>query len=543
MRLVKFISLLILLFSIVEEKQSQCSNFTVNAGLSADLVTETLYSEDFTGQNGKGIEGTNPKDVSGCTWDIDATNAILSDQLDYFKVVNDKLESRDLDGICSWISPSVNIQNFMNINLSLNASQISNANRYEASDIFYSEYSIDGGSWTYFSNNGQMTDGLSATTVTVSQSGLNGSTVRIRVKIAVNEDNERFRLDDILVTGQSYKKNICSGANLTLGGSPTASGFIGSPVVSYQWTPSIGLSSPNVSNPTSNPSSNNIYKVIASYIDNGVTCQDSSLLYVNIADQIVISSSTPVCITDTLIISETGGNAQEWLWTSNQGATILNDDQSSSRVVGMTNGEVFTVVTQDYINNCLNNTASTTVQVNPQPTGVNWTNPISTVCSGINPYNLTGGIPLPIAPDSSYYSGAGVTNNIYDPSTTGYGNSLLPVELMYIYIDNNGCKDTALNTINVRQSPDAELTTTNSGAINFNINASGDWAYCDISSPPYLLNIELSTVITAANTLGTTYSIDFGNGDPAMTIFPGVNTTGSYTNPGNYEIKNLNLHS
>ena len=416
MRLVKFISLLILLFSIVEEKQSQCSNFTVNAGLSADLVTETLYSEDFTGQNGKGIEGTNPKDVSGCTWDIDATNAILSDQLDYFKVVNDKLESRDLDGICSWISPSVNIQNFMNINLSLNASQISNANRYEASDIFYSEYSIDGGSWTYFSNNGQMTDGLSATTVTVSQSGLNGSTVRIRVKIAVNEDNERFRLDDILVTGQSYKKNICSGSNLTLGGSPTASGFIGSPVVSYQWTPSTGLSSPNVSNPTANPTSNNIYKVIASYIDNGVTCQDSSLLYVNIADQIVISSSTPVCITDTLIISETGGNAQEWLWTSNQGATILNDDQSSSRVVGMTNGEVFTVVTQDYINNCLNNTASTTVQVNPQPTGVNWTNPINTVCSGINPYNLTGGIPLPISPDSSYYSGAGVTNNIYDPS-------------------------------------------------------------------------------------------------------------------------------
>ena len=537
MRLVKFISLLILLFSIVEEKQSQCSNFTVNAGLSADLVTETLYSEDFTGQNGKGIEGTNPKDVSGCTWDIDATNAILTDQFDYFKVVNDKFQSRDLDGICSWISPSVNIQDFININLSLKASQISDANRYEASDIFYSEYSIDGGSWTYFSINGQMTDGLSASTVNVSQSGLKGSTVRIRVKIAVNEDNERFSLDDILVTGQSYKKNICSAANLTLGGSPTASGFIGSPVVSYQWTPSTGLSSPNVSNPTTNPTLPTIYKVVASYVDNAVTCKDSSLLYINIADQIVISSSTPVCITDTLTISETGGNAQEWLWTSNQGATILNDDQSSSKVVGMTNGEVFTVVTQDYINNCLNNTASTTVQVNPQPTGVNWTNPIGTICSDDTPFLLTGGIPLPIAPTSAYYSGTGVTNNIYDPSTVGYGNSLLPVELMYIYTDNNGCKDTALNNINVRQSPDAELTTTNSGAINFNINASGDWSYCDISSPPFTLNVELSSAVTAANTLGTTYSIDFGNGDPAMTIFPGVNTTGSYTNPGNYEIK------
>ena len=540
MRLVKFISLLILLFSIVEEKQSQCSNFTVNAGLSADLVTETLYSEDFTGQNGKGIEGTNPKDVSGCTWDIDATNAILSDQDDYFKVLNDKLQSRDLDGICSWISPSVNIQDFININLSLKASQISNASRYEASDIFYSEYSIDGGSWTYFSINGQMTDGLSATNVNVSQSGLKGSTVRIRVKIAVNEDNERFSLDDILVTGQSYKKNVCSGAILTLGGSPTASGFSGSPVVSYQWTPSTGLSSPNVSNPTANPTLPTIYKVVASYVDNAVTCKDSSLLYINIADQIVISSSTPVCITDTLTISETGGNAQEWLWTSNLGslgATILNDDQSSSKVVGMTNGEVFTVVTQDYINNCLNNTASTTIQVNPQPTGVNWTNPIGTLCSDDTPFLLAGGIPLPIATDSAYYSGTGVTNNIYDPSTVGYGNSLLPVELMYIYTDNNGCKDTALNNINVRQSPDAELTTTNSGLINFNINASGDWSYCDISSPPFTLNVELSSAVTAANTAGTSYTIDFGNGDPVMPIFPGFNTTGSYNNPGNYEIK------
>ena len=536
MGLIKFISLLILLFSIVEEKQSQCSNFNVNAGLFTDLVTETLYSEDFTGQNGKGIEGTNPKDVSGCTWDIDATNAILSDQFDYFKVVNDKFQSRDLDGICSWISPSVNIQDFININLSLKASQISNANRYEASDIFYSEYSIDGGSWTYFSINGQMTDGLSASTVTVSQSGLKGSTVRIRVKIAVNEDNERFSLDDILVTGQSYKKNICSGASLTLGGSPTASGF-GSAVVTYQWTPSLGLSFTNISNPTANPTSNNVYKVVASYTDNGLTCKDSSLLYVNIADQIVISSSTPVCITDTLTISETGGNAQEWLWTSNQGATILNDDQSSSKVVGMTNGEVFTVVTQDYINNCLNNTVSTTVQVNPQPTGVNWTNPVGTLCSDYIPYTLSGGLPSPIAPTSAYYSGTGVTNNIYDPSTVGYGNSLLPVELMYIYTDNNGCKDTALNTVNVRQSPDAELTTTNSSSINFKINASGDWSYCDISSPSYTLNIELPNSSLGNNTPSTTYQIDFDNGDPAMTILPGVTTSGIYNTPGNYEIK------
>ncbi len=130
MRLIKFISLLILLFSIVEEKQSQCSNFNVNAGLFTDLVTETLYSEDFTGQNGKGARGTNPVDLVGCTWNIDVSNTSFSNVSDYFMVVNEELASVDLDGNCLppptcpgtaiWFSPIINIQDFIKTNYGKN---------------------------------------------------------------------------------------------------------------------------------------------------------------------------------------------------------------------------------------------------------------------------------------------------------------------------------------------------------------------------------------------------------------------------------------
>ena len=154
---------------------SQCSNFSVNAGTNADLNTETLYEETFAGQNGKGAIG-NSIDLVGCNWTIDVSSANLSNTNDYFKVNNEKLEARDVDGICYWYSPIVNIKNYINVNLSLVASQRSSSYNYEATDIFYSQYSLDGNVWTYFTNNGQMTNGLPSSNINVSQNGLKGST-------------------------------------------------------------------------------------------------------------------------------------------------------------------------------------------------------------------------------------------------------------------------------------------------------------------------------------------------------------------------------
>ena len=110
MKLIRFI-ILILLTNISYLYYSQCSNLSVNAGTNANVITETLYEESFTGQNGKGAIGTNPIDLVGCSWNIDVNAATLDDNNDYFKVNSEKLEARDVDGICFWYSPVINIQN------------------------------------------------------------------------------------------------------------------------------------------------------------------------------------------------------------------------------------------------------------------------------------------------------------------------------------------------------------------------------------------------------------------------------------------------
>ena len=72
-----------------QDYYSQCSNLSVVAGTNANLVTETLYEENFTGQNEKGAFGSSI-DVTGCTWTVDVSSATLSNNDDYFKVKNEK---------------------------------------------------------------------------------------------------------------------------------------------------------------------------------------------------------------------------------------------------------------------------------------------------------------------------------------------------------------------------------------------------------------------------------------------------------------------
>ncbi len=185
----------------------------MNAGTNANLVTETLYEENFSGQNDKGAFGSSI-DVAGCTWTVDVSNATLSNNDDYFKVVNERLEARDVDGNCIWYSPTINISNFHNVALSLDAIEYGS---FENDDIFRSEYSLDGGVWTYFSVNGQLNDDFWPTTQSVSQSGLRGNNIQIRVTINNDASNEYYRLDNIKVTGETYKADLCFGSSVTLG--------------------------------------------------------------------------------------------------------------------------------------------------------------------------------------------------------------------------------------------------------------------------------------------------------------------------------------
>ena len=130
-----FLSLILFFLIIVFSHQliAQCSNLTASAGTNAILETEDIYLEDFSNQNDKGASG-GVLDVSGCNWLIDVSAATLSDANDYFKVVNEKLEAKDVDGNCIWYSPSINIADYKDVSLSISASE---SGGLENTDIIY----------------------------------------------------------------------------------------------------------------------------------------------------------------------------------------------------------------------------------------------------------------------------------------------------------------------------------------------------------------------------------------------------------------------
>jgi len=165
----------------------------------------TIYSEDFTGQNGKGAVGPGSTiDASGVTWDVDVSAATL-DNNDWFFVRNQFFEARDLDGPAIWLSPVIDITGFTNVQFSLDAFENRpgtadpNDLQFEPDDTYVTEYRIDGAAWTIAANNGSLNDDIPDTVV--STAGLAGNTIELRVTINNNGGGERYRIDNVLVEG------------------------------------------------------------------------------------------------------------------------------------------------------------------------------------------------------------------------------------------------------------------------------------------------------------------------------------------------------
>ena len=91
--------------------------------------------------------------------------------------------------------------------------------------------------------------------------------------------------------------------------------------------------------------------------------------------------------------------------------------------------------------------ATTTITVNPKPT-VTLTPSQNTTCENASPIALTG------TPVGGTYSGAGVSNTTFNPTTVTIGVN----NITYAYIDSNGCSDTASATITVNAKPSVMLT-------------------------------------------------------------------------------------
>jgi hypothetical protein len=198
---------------------------------SLSQAQTTLYSEDFSGQNGKGAIGGSSVtyDTTGVNWNIIVNEAGLTASSDFFKVDNGVFDAQDIDEEQIWQSNSVNISGFSNVSLSVDVTE---AGTMESADYFDFEYSLDGGNtFTKVTNwNGQgdanhtLIDDF--TSASISVTGLSGTHLIMKFSMINNAGTENIRFDNVLATGTaagSLFANISSTTDASCNGSSDGS--------------------------------------------------------------------------------------------------------------------------------------------------------------------------------------------------------------------------------------------------------------------------------------------------------------------------------
>lgn len=193
------------------------------------LAPVVLYSEDFesyssgTGINGSGNSGDYPASVT--KWTLNDVNGTLASS-DYVETRSGELEINDTNGPIEFDTQSINISGYSNISFSIdltgtgeleyNPSLHSSDDTNSVNDYMDVSYSIDGGAFitiTDFNGNGTthhtlipyyISGGAGSAPFfpddTVTQTGLSGSSLVIRIRFQNWSGNEFFYIDNIIVT-------------------------------------------------------------------------------------------------------------------------------------------------------------------------------------------------------------------------------------------------------------------------------------------------------------------------------------------------------
>ncbi|WP_156879230.1 T9SS type A sorting domain-containing protein [Salinimicrobium xinjiangense] len=107
--------------------------------------------------------------------------------------------------------------------------------------------------------------------------------------------------------------------------------------------------------------SGGVYKVVVTNDSSKCFGEGSGTLTMFENPDCSASNSGPICAGDDVILYETGGDAVEWLWSSDGAATFNDNTLQNPTASGAVDGEIFTVMVTD-INGCTS-TCTTTVTV------------------------------------------------------------------------------------------------------------------------------------------------------------------------------------
>jgi hypothetical protein len=150
--------------------------FIIGNVLSAQT---TIWSENFTYSNG--VTSGTSTGIARSSWTSGNGSEIRSN----------RIETRSANTGGFWRSSVINIQGFSNINLSF----LTDINNIETSDRFSFRYRLDGGSWV------NLVSPTLTPNTSYSFSIPAASTLEIEALFSTDENNDRYRLDDILLAG------------------------------------------------------------------------------------------------------------------------------------------------------------------------------------------------------------------------------------------------------------------------------------------------------------------------------------------------------
>lgn len=264
-------------------------------------------------------------------------------------------------------------------------------------------------------------------TYTVTVTDINGCSANDMVNITVNP------LPNV---NAGPDQTICSGSSVGL----SASGGL-----TYNWTPSTGLSNPTTANPIASPTSTTIYTVTATDV-NG--CSNT--------DDITVTVSTPIFLTDnvtnvscngmcdgSISIAPTGGNPPFTYNWSPGGITIPN-------ITNLCAG-TYTVTVTD-ANGCTEQLNSTVTQ----PSTINASLiPTNVTCFGGNDGSITSSVTGGNTPYTYSWSNGSIT-----PTISG----LIAGTYSVTIIDANGCTINSNSTI-TEPLPNSKIN----GILNFQL--------------------------------------------------------------------------
>ena len=254
---------------------------------------------------------------------------------------------------------------------------------------------------------------------------------------------------------------FCSGSSANLGSAPVGG-------VTYSWSPTLGLSNPNISNPVIggvNPTSANVvqnYTVTAS--ESGCTSSDVAVvtMYAPIVTTFSVTP-TSACINQNVAIAYTGTNSAgaNYTWGFN-GGNATGNGQGPYSVNWATAGN-YNVSLNVTENGCTGIATTVVVNVGNPPTANPGTNP-QIVCSGGTVQLGTAGV------GTVAYTWSPATNldnaNIAQPSFSYSNTATTPQNFTYTLTANdNGC--TASASVNVSVSPPAAVPIVASGPLEF----------------------------------------------------------------------------